>query len=195
MHKLLKSLILLLIPILSLKAQNKVTEYLNIPGPITIDSKTYHLAWSSHPNDSYYKQEYLTSNDNIEKYKTLIMIDFVKGNFKPEDAVNQKVSELEKMKQSNPVINYTTYENNGEYILDFIISKNSDDGKEMLIVERNVYRYKLISDKNNTGILLFGVSERGYQEDIDAFFKNLQENSTKMIEAVGNYQLPEIKVK
>lgn len=195
MHKLLKSLILLLIPILSLKAQNKVTEYLNIPGPITIDSKTYHLAWSSHPNDNYYKQEYLTSNDNIEKYNTLIMIDFVKGKFKVEDAVNQKVSELEKMKQSNPVINYTTYENNGEYILDFIISKNSDDGEKILIAERNVYRYKLISDKNNSGILLFGVSERGYPENIDAFFKNLKENSTKMIEAVGSYQLPEVKVK
>lgn len=195
MYKPLKSLILLLIPALSLTAQNKVTEYLNIPGPITIDSKTYYLAWGSHPNDNYYKQEYLTSNDNIEKYNTLIMIDFVKGNFKVEDAVNQKVSELEKMKQSNPVINYTTYENNGEYILDFIISKNSDDGEEILIAERNVYRYKLISDKNNSGILLFGVSERGYQENIGAFFKNLQENSTKMIEAVGNYQLPEIKVK
>ncbi|MEA1848474.1 MULTISPECIES: hypothetical protein [unclassified Chryseobacterium] len=195
MYKQLKSLIFLLLPFFSLTAQNKVTEYLNIPGPITIDSKTYHLAWSSHPNSNYYKQEYLGPNDNIEKYNTLIMIDFVKGDFKLEDAINQKISELEKMKQSNPVINYTTYENKGEYILDFIISKNSANGKEILIAERNVYRYKLISDKNNNGILLFGVSERGYQEDIDAFFKNLKENSTKMVEVVGNYQLPEIKLK
>ncbi|WP_294304575.1 hypothetical protein [uncultured Chryseobacterium sp.] len=170
-------------------------EYLNIPRDITIDSKTYHLAWTSHPNDNYYKQEYLASNDNIEKYNTLIMIDFAKGDFKLEDVINQKISELEKMKQSNPVINYKTYENNGEYILDFMVSKNSDDGKEILIVERNVYRYKLISDKNNSGILLFGVSERGYKENIDIFFKNLQENSAKTIEAVGAFQLPDIKLK
>ena len=123
------------------------------------------------------------------------MIDFVKGDFKVEDAINQKIHELEKMKQSNPVIKYTKYENNGEYILDFLISKNSDDGKEILIAERNVYRYKLISDKNHSGILLFGVSERGYQENIDAFFKNLKKDSIKMVESVGNYQLPDVKLK
>ena len=191
----LNLLLFLLLPFVSLTAQNKVTEYLNIPGPITIDAKTYHLIWSSHPNDNYYKQEYLASNDHIEKYNTLIMIDFVKGNFKLEDAINQKISELEKLKQSNPVINYKTYENNGEYILDFIISKNSDDGKEILIAERNVYRYKLISDKNNSGVLLFGVSERGYKENIDQFFKNLQKNSAKTIEAVGAFQLLDIKLR
>ncbi len=195
MQKQLKLLIFLLLPFITLTAQNKVKEYLNIPRDITIDSKTYHLAWTSHPNDNYYKQEYLASNDNIEKYNTLIMIDFAKGDFKLEDVINQKISELEKMKQSNPVINYKTYENNGEYILDFMVSKNSDDGKEILIVERNVYRYKLISDKNNSGILLFGVSERGYKENIDIFFKNLQENSAKTIEAVGAFQLPDIKLK
>jgi len=195
MHKQLQLLIALLIPTLSLIAQNEVTDYLSIPGPINIDSKIYHLAWSSHPDDNYYKQEYLASNDNIEKYKTLIMIDFIKGDFKLEDAINQKVGELEKMKQSNPVINYNTYENNGEFILDFTISKNSDDGKEILIAERNVYRYKLISDKNNSGILLFGISERGYKENIDLFFKNLKENSTKTIEAVGTFKLPDIKLR
>lgn len=195
MQKQLKLLIFLLLPFITLTAQNKVTEYLNIPRDITIDSKTYHLAWSSHPNDNYYKQEYLASNDNIEKYNTLIMIDFVKGDFNLQDAIDQKISELEEMKKQNPIINYKTYENKGEYILDFIISKNSNDGKEILIAERNVYRYKLISDKNNSGILLFGISERGYKENIDLFFKNLQENSTKTIEAVGKFQLPDIKLR
>jgi hypothetical protein len=180
---------------LSLNAQNKVTDYLNIPGPIKIDNKTYNLAWSSHPNENYYKQEYLASNENIEKYNTLIMIDFVKGDFKLEDAVNQKVSELEKMKESNPIINYKTYENNGEYILDFLITENSKDGKEILIAERNVYHYKLITDGKNKGILLFGISERVYKENIEQFFNNLKDNSSKLIEAIGNYKLPNVELK
>ncbi|WP_374459848.1 hypothetical protein [Chryseobacterium taeanense] len=195
MNKRLKSVIFLLLPFFSLTAQNKVAEYLSIPGPIIIDSKNYHLAWSSHPNNSYYKQEYLAPNENIEKYSTLIMIDFLKGNFTLEDAINQKVSELEKMKQSNPIVNYTTYENNGEYMLDFILSKNSDDGKEILIAERNIYRYKLITDKKNKGVLLFGISERAYKENIEYFFNNLKNNSSSLVEMIGNYNLPSIELK
>lgn len=195
MNKQLKSLIFILLPFFSLTAQNKIAEYLSTPGPITIDSKNYHLAWSSHPNNNYYKQEYLAPNENLEKYNTLIMIDFVKGDFTLEDVINQKVSELEKMKQSNPIVNYTTYENNGEYMLDFILSKNSDDGKEILIAERNVYRYKLITDGKNKGVLLFGISERAYKENIESFFNNLKNNSSSLVEMIGNYNLPTIELK
>lgn len=81
MNKALKILLFLLLPLFSLHAQNKATDYLNIPGPITIDSKVYNLAWSSHPNENYFKQEYLNSNENIEKYNTLVLVEFVKGNF------------------------------------------------------------------------------------------------------------------
>jgi len=187
--------ILFLVSALSLKAQDKVNDYLSIPGPVKIDNKIYNLAWSSHPNENYYKQEYLGKSEKIEKYNSLIMIDFVKGNFKIEDVIDQKVSELEKIKQSNPIVNYKTYENNGEYILDFILTENSKDGEVILIAERNVYRYRLIADGKNKGVLLFGVSERGYKENIENFFTNLKDNSSKLIEAVGNYELPNIELK
>lgn len=195
MNKQLKTLILLLLPFFFLNAQNKITEYLNIPGPITLDSKTYQLAWSSHPNENYFKQEYLSSNENLQKYNTMVLIDFVKGNFEIKDAINQKVTELEEIKKTNPVVNYQVFENNGEYILDFLITENSKDGKEILIAERNVYRYKLINENNNKGVMLFAVSERGYKENMEAFFNNLKENSTKLVEIVGNYKLPDIKIK
>ncbi|SEW47654.1 hypothetical protein SAMN05421841_3582 [Chryseobacterium wanjuense] len=195
MNKQLKTLILLLLPFFFLNAQNKITEYLNIPGPIMLDSKTYQLVWSSHPNENYFKQEYLSSNENLQKYNTMVLIDFVKGNFEIKDAINQKVTELEEIKKTNPVVNYQVFENNGEYILDFLITENSKDGKEILIAERNVYRYKLINENNNKGVMLFAVSERGYKENMEAFFNNLKENSTKLVEIVGNYKLPDIKIK
>jgi hypothetical protein len=195
MNKQLKTLILLLLPFFFLNAQNKITEYLNIPGPIMLDSKTYQLVWSSHPNENYFKQEYLSSNENLQKYNTMVLIDFVKGNFEIKDAINQKVTELEEIKKTNPVVNYQVFENNGEYILDFLITENSKDGKEILIAERNVYRYKLINENNNKGVMLFAVSERGYKENMEAFFNNLKENSTKLVEIVGNYKLPHIKIK
>ncbi|TZF92384.1 hypothetical protein FW781_21860 [Chryseobacterium panacisoli] len=191
-----KILILLLTtPLLYVNAQNKVSDYLNVPGPIKLNQKEYTLVWSSHPNENYFKQEYLSSNENVNKYNSMVLIDFIKGDFNLKDIVDQKVTELQEMKKNNPVVNYQILENNGEYILDFLISENSKDGKEILIAERNIYRYKLINEGKNKGIFLFAMSERGYPENMDTFFNNLKSNSTQLIETVGNYKLPNIEIK
>jgi hypothetical protein len=188
-------ILLLIVPLLYVNAQNKVNDYLNISGSIKLNQKEYNLVWSSHPNENYYKQEYLSSNENINKYGSMILIDFIKGDFNLKDIVDQKVGELQEMKKNNPVVNYQIFENNGEYILDFLISENSKDGKEILIAERNIYRYKLVNKGKNKGILLFAMSERGYPENMDSFFNNLKANTSKLIEIVGNYKLPEIEIK
>ncbi|SDI10393.1 hypothetical protein SAMN05421542_0077 [Chryseobacterium jejuense] len=185
----------LVIPIFCLKAQDKVQEYLGIPGPINIGQKVYNLAWSSHPNDVYFKQEYIEPKENINKYNSMVLIDFVKGEFKLKEVIDHKITELEEMKKNNPIVNYQVLEKDGEYILDFLISENSKDGKEILIAERNVYRYKIVTNSKNNGLLLFAISQRGYKENMDQFFKNLKTNSSQLIEAVGNYKIPEIKIK
>nr|WP_315034598.1 hypothetical protein [uncultured Chryseobacterium sp.] len=186
---------LLLFPVLYLQAQDKINDYLNIPGPVHLGQDAYHLVWSSHPNENYFKQEYISSNENVDRYNSMVLIDFMKKDFNLDDFVGQKVSELEKLKKTNPVVNYKILKKNGEYILDFLISENSKDGKEILIAERNVYRYKLIISDNVKGVLLFAVSERGYDKNMDAFFANLKNNSSKLIEAVGTYKLPDIQIK
>lgn len=185
----------LIIPLFYLKAQDKVEEYLGIPGPINVGQKVYNLAWSSHPNDMYFKQEYIEPKENINKYNSMVLIDFVKGDFKLKEVIDHKIAELEEMKKINPIVNYQVLEKGGEYILDFLISENSKDGKEVLIVERNVYRYKIVTNSKNNGLLLFAISQRGYKENMDQFFKNLKTNSSQLIEAVGNYKIPEIKIK
>ncbi|WP_313003374.1 hypothetical protein [Chryseobacterium gleum] len=192
----IKILILLLtIPLFYVNAQNTVNDYLNISGPIKLNQKEYKLVWSSHPNENYFKQEYISSNENINRYNSMVLIDFVKGDFNIKDVVDQKVAELQEMKKTNPVINYQIFENKEEYILDFLISENSKNGKEILIAERNIYRYKNISNEKNKGVLLFAMSERGYPENMDSFFNNLKSNTSKLIEAVGNYNLPDIEIK
>lgn len=191
-------ILFLLAPVFFLQAQNKAekaNDYLNIPGPIHLGQKVYNLVWSSHPNENYFKQEYVSSDENVNRYNSMILIDFIKGDFSITDVIDQKVSELEKMKKVNPVVNYKVFEKDGEYILDFLISENSKDGKEILIAERNVYRYKLITQNNNRGVLLFAVSERGYDENMDAFFNNLKSNSSRLIETVGKFKIPDIEIK
>ncbi len=86
-------ILLLLTPLFYIDAQNKINNYLNIPGPIHLNQKEYHLAWSSHPNENYFKQEYVSPNENINKYNSMVLIDFIKGDFNLRDIVDQKIAE------------------------------------------------------------------------------------------------------
>lgn len=172
-----------------------VIDYLNIPGPISFDNGSYYLVWTSHPTDNYFKQEYISPGDSLDKFKKLVTIDVLTGKIKPKDVVATKIAELNKLKKKNPVINYQTFEKDDEIMLDFLISENTPDGKYLSIVERNIYRYKPIVDKNGQkAILLFYVSERAYGDDIDKFFTNLKEHRFDLINAVGQFEIPEVTI-
>jgi len=194
------STIILLIALLLVNnthAQTVVKDYLSVSGPISFDNINYDLSWSAHPSNNYFKHEYLPKGDDVEKYKQMILFEFAQGDFKAEDAVNVKVSELKELKKKNPVVNYDVMENkqSGEYILDFLVSENEPDGKHLSIVERNVYRFKQVEDASGRrGVLLFGVSTRAYGDDITKFFASLKNNRYDMINSVAAYTIPVIKI-
>ena len=173
----------------------KLIEYLGVPGPISFDKVSYNLAWTSHPADNYYKQEYLAKGDTLERFKKLIMLEIITGKTKLKDIVATKVAELEKMKVLNPVINYQKFEKGGEVMLDFIISENTPNGKLVSILERNVYRYKSVVDKSGQkGVLLFGISDRHYGNDIDEFFATFKSKRFDIINLIGAFDIPEISI-
>lgn len=175
-------------------AQNKVEDYLHLGDKYRFDNKDYGLVWSSHPASNFYKQEYILPNENVEKYKRLILIDFIEGDLAPKDVLSGLVNSLENSKKQNPVINYKVYEKNNEYMIDFIMSENSQDGKEVLILERNVYRYFRINTPKRKGILLFGVSDRAYtKKEMDNMFSVLKNNKLELVNKVAKIEVPKIK--
>ena len=175
-------------------AQNKVEDYLHLGDKYRFDNKDYKLVWSSHPMDNFYKQEYILSNENVEKYTRIIMIDFLEGDLTPKDAISNFVNNLENSKKQNRIINYQMYEREDEYMLDFIISKNSQDGKEVLILERNVYRYFRINTPKRKGVLLFGVSDRAYtKKEMDNMFSVLKNKKLDLVNKVIQIEVPKIK--
>jgi len=185
----------LLLTTFSFAQSAKPTDYLSVPGPISFNKTAYNLVWTSHPSDSYYKHEYVPKGDTVTKFKKMILLELLTGNTKLEDVVAKKVTELKNMKASNPVVNYETFEKDGEVMLDFLVSENTPDGKYLNIVERNVYRYKSVVDKNGQkGIMLFGVSERAYGDDIDNFFSSFKAHRFDMINLVGAFTLPLVSV-
>ncbi|MGY0036080.1 hypothetical protein [Pedobacter sp. NJ-S-72] len=52
-------------------------DYLNLSGPLVFDHASYHLSWTSHPADNFYKQEYIAKGDHVEKFKTMILVDVI----------------------------------------------------------------------------------------------------------------------
>ena len=175
-------------------AQNKVEDYLHLGSKYRFDNKDYELVWSSHPASNFYKQEYILPNENVEKYKRLILIDFIEGDLDPKDVLSGLVNSLENSKKQNPVINYKVYEKNNEYMIDFIMSENSQDGKEVLILERNVYRYFRINTPKRKGILLFGVSDRAYtKKEMDNMFSVLKNKKLDLVNKIIQIEVPKIK--
>ena len=175
-------------------AQNKVEDYLHLGDKYRFDNKDYKLVWSSHPASNFYKQEYILPNENVEKYKRLILIDFIEGDLNPKDVLSSLANSLENSKKQNPVINYKVYEKNNEYMIDFIMSENSQDGKEILILERNVYRYFRINTPKRKGVLLFGVSDRAYtKKEMDNMFSVLKNKKLDLVNKIIQIEVPKIK--
>lgn len=50
-----------------------IIDYLSVGSLLKFENENYNLTWSSHPNETYYKQEYLKTTDNkLESYEKMI---------------------------------------------------------------------------------------------------------------------------
>jgi hypothetical protein len=176
------------------QTSKKMTDYLNVPGPIIFDNKAYNLTWSSHPAANFYKHEYVMKGDTVTKFKSMILVDVLTGNLSLKEVTGAKIEELKKIKQGNPAVTYEIFQNasTGEYMIDFLLTANAPDGT-ISIVERNVYRYKTFTDKSGKkGILLFGISTRSYGNDIASFFTSLKNNKADLVNKTAKFTIPAI---
>lgn len=173
--------------------KGEIADYLGIGSQIHFENVSFQLAWSAHPQTRYFKQEYLPAGESLEQFKSLLTIDVLFEARSVKDIVTAKITELEKLKESNPVVQYATFEKDGEVMLDFLLSQNTADGKRLSFVERNVYRYKAITDaKGVKGVMLFAFSSRAYGNGIDSFFRELKDHRFDMIKSVGAFSLPSV---
>ena len=174
---------------LNVSSQN-FKDYFSV-SEVSLSNTIYKLAWSSHPNAIYYKQEYLSAGEKPESFKTMITIDAIIKDLPIEKVVRLKESELQERKKTDKVCNYQIMTNSktGEYMIDFLMSSGN-------IVEWNAYRYKNIVDsKGNPTILLFALSKRAYGDDIISFLTGLKSNRMDFINLIWNYKLPRINIK
>jgi hypothetical protein len=194
-----QSLLILLVCILlsSFTVGNTdVKEYLSIPSPIHFEKSNFNLAWSSNPDPNYFKQEYTPSGESVEKYNKMILVEVVFGDFTVKEAVKSQLNQIEQRKRTDKLARYQVIENpnTGEVIVDFLMSAETKNS--VSVVEWNAYRYKAFQDEaGRKGILLFAISKRGYDNQINSFFETLKADRIATINQLGAYELPVVDLK
>ena len=179
---------------LSAYGQGNAKDYFHVP-PITFEKKAYFLSDAYHPQDIYYKQEYIPKGETADQFNSMVTIDLLTADIAVKDMVAKKVGELEELKKNDPVAKYQLIENSekGEYILDFLVTQTVGD--KVGIVEWNVYRYKAYTyAPGKTGVLLFAYTKRGYGDGITKFFSTLKTDRAEITEHMTAYKLPDIKL-
>ena len=172
---------------------NAIIDYLSIGPDLRFNNEKYDLAWSSHPNATYFKQEYLRKSDKLERYEKMILIEAIKTTLNPEKASQMKINELNNFKKNNPIVNYTQVQslNQNDKIISFTISGGN-------ILEWNLYRYQQQQIGNENIIILYAYSYRNYfstKEDVTKFMNYVKNNENKMIETITKTKIPRVKIK
>lgn len=159
------------------------------PGPFVLEGESFELAWTSHPTETFYKQEYVPAGQSVEAYEQMFMVDVLTNGLSVEDAAGTMVDGLKQRQANDPVVNFAMIENKatGEIILDFVLS---DSSSGTVIVEWNAYRYVPLED----GVAMFGISRRGYDAGASELLKGLKGRRMGTIQALAELDLPEVAV-
>jgi hypothetical protein len=172
---------------------DEAKDYLSVPGPLQFNGIDFKLAWSSHPDQKYYKQEYVPEGQSVERYDEMMLVEVLTGSVTAADAATSKMNELKQRKNRDQFVNYEIIHDpkTGQYILDFSLS---DTGNEQAqIVEWNAYRYvELDKVSQSTGVMLIAYSRRAYGEEIRGFLNGLSSQRTADIEKLSKLNVPDI---
>lgn len=177
------------------KAQTlkNTVNYLGIQNALTLQKNNYQLVWSSHPESSFFKQEYLAAGDNFPNYNKMISIDFAVTESNIDLVVAAKMRELEQLKKPNLDVKFEIMVNaqSGEKILDCLITQTAADNNKSL-VERDVYRFKTMKAKSGErGIILLAASTRKYGKEIKPYLAKLKTEKQILITEVARFPIPE----
>ena len=148
---------LMLLPVLA--AAQTPASYLKIAEPLRFNGQDYYLKWSANAMPGYYKEEFLPRGESAERFRNMLVMDWVQADISTEQAVQRKIAELAQLKAAGHHVGWTVGSGGGEQRLDFLMAVKLNGEP---VVEHNFYRYRAASVKDKRGVLLFAASRRAY---------------------------------
>jgi len=162
---------------------------------LNFSGTTYHLAAQSAPTPEYRKYEYLPAGQSFPHYQNMLLLERFATELAVAEVVNQQLALLNQRKQTDLVVQHHLIRNesSGEFLLDFILSGQTEDGTA--IVEWNAYRYSPYQDaEGSQGVQLYAYSARGYGDEGGvAFLGDLKENRNTITQALATASLPQFE--
>ena len=173
-------------------SQKPVANILGTPATISFAGKMFSLSWSSHLTPDYYKEEFMVKGETAEKFRSMLLLDAVKSSGNLDEVVEGKLAGLSELKKTNPDIFYQEVAAPaGERMIDFTMTASSADGKTLIIAERNVYRYRVFTDKSGKkGIMLCGIAQREYGKAIPGFLAALKTSRELLVTQMRGFVIP-----
>lgn len=170
----------------------KAVDYIGVKGPVEFCGQEFYLAWSSHPMETYYLQEYLPKGETLERYNEMLTLSVLIWDKTPREAAYAKAEELEQRKKTDKVCQYMVAENDGEYIVDFIVSDSNGDTLDC--VEADVHHYRQITVNGRKATMLTFYSRRAYGDDILPFMQTIPTLRPQWYDALSRLNIkPHIK--
>ena len=108
--------------------------------------------------------------------------------YNSEVAVQAKINELEERKKTDKVCRYIIAKNDGEYIVDFIVSDSKDE--KLNFVEADIHYYKDVTINGIKANVLYFYSRRAYGDDIIPFMKSIPSLRNEWYENITKLPLP-----
>ncbi len=172
------SLVLILTCVMAF-AQEEVVDYLNVGKTLKFQGETFELKWCSHPMEAYYIQEWLPEGYTFDNYEQMLTVTLAFSEvLTAQYAVEAKVQELEERKKIDCAY-YYVYENNGEYVIEFMVMDGAD-GK-VNFVEVDIHHYKLVTVNGKKAVQLNFYTRRAYGDDINPFIESLDDKTDDWI--------------
>lgn len=165
----------------------KAVDYIGVKGPLEFCGQKFYLAWSSHPVEIYYLQEYLPKGESLERYNEMLTLSVLMWDKTPREAAYAKAEELEERKKTDKVCRYMVAENDGEYIVDFIVSDGK--GETLDCMEADVHHYRQITLNGRKATLLTFYSRRAYGDDILPFMQTIPDLRPQWYDALSRLNI------
>lgn len=145
---------------------------IGVAGPLVFNDTVFNLAWTAHPDETYYAQEYLPEGENVETFDQMLAVHVFLKDVKPKKAVLEKAIQLSIQLGKNSFVYFSGSADEKTYVLDFVVEEKKF-GKRIL-VEYNLYRYQEIDLGNEkTALMVIMYCKRSYGSDTKKFLKTL----------------------
>lgn len=190
MKKVFLCLFLFLSALSTVHAQEAV-DYLHVGDMLKFNKQKYYLGWSTKVSENKYLQEYFPKGEEPDSFVNMlsVWVNFERP-IDPQYSVWLKEQELDQRKEKDGCCHYLAYENDGKFMLDFMVSEGPGDGT-LSVMESNLHFYQKVEIDGRDALLLIFYSRRAYGDDIIPYLSMVRDSDTrtKWIEAMAKMQV------